>query len=80
VLRIVGDIHRQGVTVLVATHDLQQAADTTHYEGVLLLNRHLLGAGPAQEVLTAEHLTTAYGRQLQRVATENGSLLLPARG
>jgi hypothetical protein len=31
-------------------------------------------------VLTAEHLTTAYGRQLQRVATENGSLLLPARG
>jgi ABC-type Mn2+/Zn2+ transport system ATPase subunit len=51
VLRIVGDIHRQGVTVLVATHDLQQAADTAHYEGVLLLNQQLLGAGPAQAVL-----------------------------
>jgi manganese/iron transport system ATP-binding protein len=80
VLRIVDDIHRQGVTVLVATHDLQQAADTTHYERVLLLNRHLLGAGPAQAVLTEEHLTTAYGSQLQRVETGQGSLLLPARG
>jgi ABC-type Mn2+/Zn2+ transport system ATPase subunit len=76
----VGDIHRQGVTVLVATHDLQQAADTTHYERVLLLNRQLLGAGPAKEVLTEEKLSAAYGRQLQRVATEHGSLLLPARG
>jgi ABC-type Mn2+/Zn2+ transport system ATPase subunit len=80
VLRIVGDIHRQGVTVLVATHDLQQAADTAHYERVLLLNRQLLGVGPAQEVLTEEQLAAAYGRQLQRVATEHGSLLLPARG
>jgi ABC-type Mn2+/Zn2+ transport system ATPase subunit len=80
VLRIVDDIHRQGVTVLVATHDLQQAADTAHYEGVLLLNRQLLGAGPAQEVLAEKQLTAAYGSQLQRVATEHGSLLLPARG
>jgi hypothetical protein len=31
-------------------------------------------------VLTEEQLAAAYGRQLQRVATEHGSLLLPARG
>jgi manganese/iron transport system ATP-binding protein len=79
VFRIVDDIHRQGVTVLVATHDLQQAADPDHYERVLLLNRQLLGAGSAREVLTAEHLTAAYGGYLHRVETEQGLLLLHNR-
>lgn len=77
VLRIVDDIHQQGVTVLVATHDLQQAADTAHYERVLLLNRHLLGVGAAREVLTAEHLAAAYGRQHHRFEAEQGILVLP---
>jgi manganese/iron transport system ATP-binding protein/manganese/zinc/iron transport system ATP- binding protein len=76
VLRIVEDIHRKGVTVLVATHDLQQAADERHYEAVLLLNQTLLGIGPAHAVLTADTLTAAYGGQLQRVETDAGVLLL----
>lgn len=77
VLRILDDIHCDGVTVLVATHDLQQAANRQHFEKVLLLNRRLLGAGEAQHVLTAEHLAAAYGGHLQRVETEQGVLLLP---
>jgi ABC-type Mn2+/Zn2+ transport system ATPase subunit len=76
VLRIVEDIHHNGVTVLVATHDLQQAADKRHYEQVLLLNRHLIGAGTSRQVLTAEHLTAAYGGHLHRVETDQGVLLL----
>lgn len=79
VLHIVDDIHQHGVTVLVATHDLQQAADTRHYECVLLLNRRLISAGAAWNVLTVEHLTTAYGGHLQRVETDKGVLLLHDR-
>ncbi len=76
VLRIVEDIHRGGVTVLVATHDLQQAADTQHFERVLLLNRRLVGMGTARDVLTADCLTAAYGGHLHRVETDQGVLLL----
>jgi ABC-type Mn2+/Zn2+ transport system ATPase subunit len=76
VLHIVEDIHQQGVAVLVATHDLQQAADTHHYERVLLLNRRLIAAGAAHNTLTAAHLTEAYGAHLHRVETEQGILLL----
>jgi ABC-type Mn2+/Zn2+ transport system ATPase subunit len=76
VLHIVEDIHQHGVAVLVATHDLQQAADTQHYERVLLLNRRLIAAGIAQNTLTAERLTEAYGEHLHRVETEQGVLLL----
>lgn len=76
VLRIIEDIHQKEVTVLVATHDLQQAANTRHYERVLLLNRHLVSAGTAQEVLTTKHLTAAYGGHVHRVETEQGLLLL----
>jgi ABC-type Mn2+/Zn2+ transport system ATPase subunit len=76
VLRIVADIHHNGVTVLIATHDLQQAADTDHYERVLLLNHRLIGAGSAREMLTAEHLTAAYGGHLHAIETEQGTLLV----
>jgi ABC-type Mn2+/Zn2+ transport system ATPase subunit len=79
VLGIVDTIHQNGVTVLIATHDLSQAADTRHYERVLLLNRRLIGAGAAWHVLTDEQLTAAYGGHLRRVETEQGVLLLHER-
>lgn len=79
VLRIVDAIHQRGVTVLVATHDLQQAANQHHYERVLLLNQRLIGVGAARDVLTVEHLTLAYGGYLHRIETEQGVLLLHDR-
>jgi ABC-type Mn2+/Zn2+ transport system ATPase subunit len=76
VLRIIDDIHQNGVTVLVATHDLQQAADTDHYERVLVLNRRLISAGTARDAMTVEHLTAAYGGHLHRFETDQGVLVL----
>ncbi len=76
VLTIIADVHQRGVTVLVATHDLGQAADSRHYEQVLLINRRLIGLGRAHEVLTAEHLMSAYGTHLHRIETDQGVLLL----
>jgi ABC-type Mn2+/Zn2+ transport system ATPase subunit len=73
---IVHDVHEAGVTVLVATHDLQQAADRHHYEQVLLLNRHLISLGDARDVLTADNLEAVYGGHLHRVETEHGVMLL----
>jgi ABC-type Mn2+/Zn2+ transport system ATPase subunit len=76
IVRIVGELRNQGVTVLVATHDLNQAADPRYYERVLLLNRRLLGQGTAQEVFTPERLAEAYGGQLRWVKTSEGMMIL----
>lgn len=76
VLRIIDEVHQEGVTVLVATHDLQQAADQRHYERVLLLNHQLIAVGAAHTVLTADCLAAAYGRAIQRVETDQGVVLL----
>ncbi len=79
VLHIIDDIHQQGVTVLTATHDLQQASDATHYEQILLLNRRLIGHGNATDVMTAANLTAAYGSHMHRIETEQGTLLVHDR-
>lgn len=79
VLTIVADIHSNGVTVLIATHDLHQAAQSTYYERVMLVNQHLISIGTASEVLTAEHLTATYGGHLHRIETNQGVILLHDR-
>lgn len=79
VFQIIADIHRAGVTILVATHDLHQAADPTHYERVLLLKQRLIGVGSAREVLTAECLAEVYGGHLHRIETKQGVLLIHDR-
>jgi len=58
-LTMLDELKAQNVTILVATHDLQQAA--THFERVMLLNRHIVAFGAPAQVLTNEHLANAYG-------------------
>ncbi|NJK79063.1 MAG: metal ABC transporter ATP-binding protein [Chloroflexaceae bacterium] len=79
VLHIIDDIHQHGVTILVATHNLNEAADAEHYERVMLLNRRLVGIGSAREVMTGENLAAAYGTHLHRIETDQGVLLLHDR-
>jgi manganese/iron transport system ATP-binding protein len=62
---ILGELRRRGVTVMIATHDLDQAAE--RFDRVLLLNHRLLGVGTPQEVFTTEHLLAAYGGHLKLV-------------
>lgn len=76
ILTIIAELKDRGVTVLVATHDLNQAADSQHYEQVVLLNKKLVGAGKAQDVLTPERLTRAYGGQLRWITTDQGTMIL----
>jgi ABC-type Mn2+/Zn2+ transport system ATPase subunit len=61
VLDLLDDLRRRRVTVIVATHDLQLAAE--RFDQVLLLNRRLLAFGPAEAVFNAEQVKAAFGRQ-----------------
>lgn len=69
-LGLLGRLQEQGVTVMVATHDLQQAAQ--YFDRILLLNRQLIGLGSAAEVLTPARLKQAYGERLRLVEVEGG--------
>ncbi len=71
---ILNTLREQRVTVMVATHDLDQAAD--HFDRVLLLNRRMVGIGRPGEIFTAERLAEAYGGHMRLVPTENGLLIV----
>jgi len=73
ILRILNELHRRGVTILVATHDLNQAARC--FDRVMLLNRRLIALGYPDQVLTSELLWHAYGEQLRLVETKGGVLV-----
>ncbi len=72
--QILDQLRRRQVTVLIATHDLNQAAD--QFDRVLLLNRQVVGLGTADEVFTPERLLEAYGDHLRFVETGEGLLAL----
>lgn len=74
ILAILSDLQRHGVATLTATHDLNQAAE--HFPRILLLNRRVIAFGSAEEVLTAQALTAAYGSQMHIVQTTDGQLVV----
>jgi manganese/iron transport system ATP-binding protein len=74
ILTILDDLRRLGTTMLIATHDLQQAAEL--FPLVMLVNRSIVAYGPAAEVLTANILTRAYGSHVHVVHTPEGDLLV----
>ena len=56
-----GRLRDAGKTILYATHDLAQAAASS--DRVLLLNRHLVAAGPPATVMTVANLRATFGGQ-----------------
>jgi manganese/iron transport system ATP-binding protein len=74
ILELLDVLRTEGVTVMVATHDLNQASD--YFDRVMLLNNRLMGFGTAAEVFTADHLRDAYGGQLRLVETGEGLMAL----
>ncbi len=71
ILRTLRDCH---VTVMLSTHDLNQAAE--HFDRVMLLRQSLLGFGPPAEVFTEERLRSAYGSQMRLLPVAEGVLAL----
>ncbi len=74
IMHILDELTRRHVTVLVATHDLNQAASC--FTRVMVLNHRLVAFGPPDEVFTSDLLREAYGDQLRLVETANGALAL----
>lgn len=58
-LQLIQELKAQKVTVMVATHDLNMAAE--RFETALLLNRRLIAYGPARQTFTAAAIQSAFG-------------------
>jgi len=65
ILSLLDELKKQNVTVMVATHDLEQAAQ--YFDRIMLLKHRLIGFGPPEQVLQTEKLIQAYGGGLRSV-------------
>jgi manganese/iron transport system ATP-binding protein len=74
ILGLLEKLRLQNITVMVATHDLGQAA--SHFDRVMLLNHQLIRFGTPSEVLTSENLLQAYSGHGQLIRGENGTTTL----
>ena len=74
IFEILDGLGQQGVTVLIAMHDLKLATD--RFEQVMLLNRRLIGYGKPTDIFTPERLVAAYGGPLRLVGAGDELLAL----
>ncbi len=73
IIGILDDLRRDGVTVLLATHDLDLAAE--RFDRIMLLNRRVVTFEAPAAALRADNLLRAYGGHLHRVG-DDGAMLL----
>jgi manganese/iron transport system ATP-binding protein len=62
-LTLLDTLREQKVTLMVATHDLDQAA--RHFDRIMLLNHRLIAFDVPQNVLQTDYLLQAYGGRLK---------------
>src|ERR1044071_7495591 len=62
-LNLLDTLRDQKVTIMVATHDLDQAA--SHFDRILLLNHRMIAFDRPQNVLQTDTLLQAYGGRLK---------------
>ena len=62
-LHLLDTLRDQNVTVMVATHDLDQAAQ--HFDRIMLLNRRIIAFDIPQTVMHTDYLLQAYGGRLK---------------
>jgi manganese/iron transport system ATP-binding protein len=74
IFEILDDLRTLGITTLVATHDLNLAAE--RFDQILLLNRRLIAFGSPAEVFTRPMLMKAYGGHMHVVSEGDGVMIL----
>jgi manganese/iron transport system ATP-binding protein len=62
-LALLGELQKKAVTVMVATHDLEQAA--RYFDRIILINHRVIAFGAASDVLQPECLLEAYGGKMR---------------
>ncbi|HSH05888.1 MAG TPA: metal ABC transporter ATP-binding protein [Anaerolineae bacterium] len=77
IFEILDGLQGDGVTMVVATHDLNMAAE--RFDQMLLLNKRIVAWGKPKEVLTPDYLMQAYGGHLHMTHDEQQqpTLLVP---
>ena len=69
ILNLLDRLQQEKVTVMVATHDLDQAA--SHFDRIMLINHRLIAFDVPQNVLRTDNLLQAYGGRLKPVDGQN---------
>ncbi|RPI32858.1 MAG: metal ABC transporter ATP-binding protein [Chloroflexota bacterium] len=65
IFHILDELRQRGITVMIATHDLSQAAE--EFDRVMLINHKLVGIGLPGQVFTPALLLEAYGGSLRLI-------------
>lgn len=68
ILNLLDRLKQERVTVMVATHDLDQAA--IHFDRVMLLNHRIISFGEPRYVMHTNNLVRAYGGRLKQLDGE----------
>jgi len=76
ILHLLDDLHRDGLAIVLTTHDLNGIA--AHLPRLLCLNRRVLGEGPPAEVLVPEVLEATYGSPME--VLEHGGMRVVVDG
>jgi ABC-type Mn2+/Zn2+ transport system ATPase subunit len=74
IFNILDELRQRRVTIMVATHDLNLAAE--RFDRLMLLNQQVIGFGQAGEVFTPDLLNRAYQGRMRLLETANGIVVL----
>jgi zinc/manganese transport system ATP-binding protein/zinc transport system ATP-binding protein len=73
ILHLLAELNRQGITILMTTHDLNAAA--AHAPWIVCLNRTVIAEGPPEDIFTDEILSRTYHGEMM-VIRQNGMILV----
>jgi ABC-type Mn2+/Zn2+ transport system ATPase subunit len=76
VVHLLTDLHRDGMAVILTTHDINGLA--AHLPRIACVNRELIAIGTPREVLTPDVLERTYGAPME--VLEHGGMLLVTDG
>ncbi len=74
IFSILDELHQREVTVLVATHDLNLAAE--RFDRLMLINQKIIGFGQAGQVFTPKLLSQAYSGSMRLIETSEGTMFV----
>lgn len=70
ILTLLAEMHEEGRTILITTHDLNTTADTC--DTLMLLSTRLIAYGPMDEIFTQDMLRETFGRHVHFADTPEG--------
>jgi ABC-type Mn2+/Zn2+ transport system ATPase subunit len=74
IFSILDKLHQREVTVMVATHDLNLAAE--RFDRLMLINQKIIGFGQADQIFTPSLLSQAYSGSMRLIETPDGTMFI----